>query len=167
MKTSIETRNGKPVTVIREPFAEKEAWVREQLEFGRAVVVEDMHGAYALLWGYDASKPDRAQYATGTGWYPFEVIAHVVTVLPALPSIPKTENDMRILSAYMAAGLKPVAQFGYPNQKYWNWPCEGHEVLTALVTESDYKILPDGITHAVDAEGNRHEIAIKGVSDAQ
>lgn len=160
MRTSIETRNGKLVTVIRHDFAEREAWVREQLAMGMPVVVADKDGCPRVL--RECSIPggtvSPAYYAYDGGYYFAEDIAHVVTVLPALPAR-ATAACIPLVCHYIACGLNLVLQVQDGRRE--------SRLITKLPEIFDY--MTDGMdqyrdffTHAVDALGYIHKIAIEG-----
>lgn len=144
MQTTIETIGGKLCTVIRKPFDAD--WVREQLSMGIPVVGELPRGERIPFYILDI---DQEFYD-----YPF-----VVTILPALPRHPKPE-DAPLLYRYAAEGIHLSFVWG-------NYTEEHYEMCTrssGIVEVMDYiqrKQIPlPTFSHAIDAQGNRHEIAI-------
>ncbi len=139
MKTHIETRNGKPVTVIKKPFDAERA--TEQLKSGDYVIIETQDGCeLPLITISEDGGVYVAVDVNSDAEFPLigilpNIIESVITILPALPKYPSlslkglSKTDM-LFCEYMANGLKPVLENGKET------------------------------THCIDVDGNRYEIAI-------
>lgn len=134
MKTSIETIGGKLCTVVRWPFAEREAWVRQQLAMGMPVAIENKHGRRIVLLDQYV---DEYYYIEIDGIERCCSKANFTNVIAVLPALPKdvSKASLDAMHAYQGVGLFP---FGGKN----------------------------GVTHATDGYGNRHEIAMEGEHEA-
>lgn len=98
MKTSIETRNGKLVTVIRKSFDAE--WVGEQLAVGMPVVAEYLNDGGSTYRKVLRDALERKCYEAQTEITPL----YTITILPALPRNPKPE-DVPLLYRYASEGL--------------------------------------------------------------
>ena len=150
MKVSIEEINGKKCTFIRRPFDEE--WVKQQLGMELGVAVE---------WRQPYESPIIATLITRNGardgyystafheWHKSEM--ELITILPPLPRHPKPE-DAKLLYRYMSEGLTVVARYTDP------WEGEDYEAYDLNMIAMLGTCLE--ITHCIDEEGNKVEVAI-------
>lgn len=160
--------------MVRWPFAEREAWVREQLAMGMPVLVADKHNIkYILLDEY----ADEYCYIEKDGIEPFHskaFFSHVITVLPALPASAHRKYA-GIYYNYINCGLFPAFYERGGNQL-------DRSGITHLIAVDkadpafftmragrydraiEYLQKPQ-FNHAIDAEGKRHEIAVEGMDE--
>jgi hypothetical protein len=164
---SIEEIGGRKVSVIRKPFDAE--WVREQLSMGAAVKCDCSvlsEGVFSNLIVGEA--PNGTFYQLGEEEPFFEIFPieercfmSTITILPPLPKHP-TPDDASLLYRYMSEGLQVHADIGnvklnepllgFDNSSIGEW-IFGH----GFYGHRHYKL---EITHAVNAQGKRVEVAI-------
>lgn len=163
MKTSIETINGELCTVVKRPF-DADA-VRKSLAMGVPVLVEDKHETRGTL-----VREIRRQSMGNGSWVIYydcacnvdghmtivEVRAaammYALTILPALSKHPKTE-DAALPYRYASEGIFLVGTYGDEDYE----TC-GFRQFLEMYHSGKLK----AVVGAVDADGNRVEVAIKG-----
>lgn len=187
MKTIIETINGKLVTVIRKPFDVE--WVKEQLSLGVPVVVELLSEAKAPApfvrpafnsewWVLFAKHTNREPihwymgHNQGKGVSDSileERIQSVITILPALPRDLRPEHAeevLHILHLYASYGF--YARLSDRLEQYTFIGRDIHKRILAANYATQVAI-PQGtkvtFIGAVDAQGNKVEVAIEGMHD--
>lgn len=161
-RVSIETIGGKLCTVIRRPFDTE--WVREQLAMGVPVIAERISLQRFLLvrddheGKYKGIKAD-SPYGYYSEGRTIDIAPHIfeytITILPALPRNPKPEHAA-LLYRYASESL---------NVRY--------EIMDADLRCADglgigdilnhLGCCPIEITHCLDTQGNRVEVAIEEV----
>lgn len=148
MKTEIITINDKQYTRITQPANHE--WIKEQLEMGEPVNLENEYGIFSAATIATLASDGKEFYAgfdelADRTYSDKEKVQSIVTTLPALPRYPKAE-DMLLVHRYEAEGLNIMGRFKHDAE----W-IENEGVCCGVAEE---------ITHAVDSEGNRIEVAI-------
>lgn len=134
MKTTIETINGKPMTVVWHGVASVGNFTKE----------------YADLWRWEPLNDGSAILID---------IDHIATALPALPRHPK-HSDAPLLYRYMAEGIVPRGNY---YDTHAGKERRDHSALSFMTYMYDCNNCRREITHATDsATGERVSVAISG-----
>lgn len=154
MKTHIETINGKECTVIKKPFDAE--WVKGKLTIKQCVQLGYKYHSnifYAISYkdDYFEGIKDGQAFSHSVLASNFE---HTITILPALPKYPAAQ-DAGLLYQYASEGLFAVINYKTAHEGHWSWGSIGCGESWLKKDE-----LNMSTTHCIDADGNRHDIAI-------
>jgi len=150
MQVTPETIYGKLCTVIRRPFNAE--WVHNELSLWRLPLCEH-RGRWEHItgdWCFENGAPSGDFKLHGGQLTRSEHIDYTVTILPPLPRNP-TKDDAWLLYLYASHGLFAVWE-SIDSYEYKHFPDRMYSLLSGCKNT--------GITHAVDAEGNKQEVAI-------
>lgn len=188
MQVTAETINGIACTVIRRPF--DAAAVRESLAMGVPVVAD--HARHGVVFIEPYENPmlyDYLNFCTFTkpvdsddnyhGCSPRIDFHYTLTILPALPRHPKPE-DAALLLRYQAEGIFFKGRVVLEINGEHRYQCENTYVECRPYVDGFWIDTGSGgngcfnlngdyyveITHAVDAQGNKIDIAITDRSEA-
>lgn len=170
MQVSPEIISGKLVTIIRRPFeADK---VRESLERGVPVVVEAAFDPYKpteifrsilVEWNERVGCFDAYEGCVET-----DEILSVLTILPPLPRRP-TAEDAGLLHRYASEGLFVEGKYEHCTK---GWVQTSFEITMRYVTrgmikDAEFPFKPIEVFCAINAQGERVEVAFVGGDDEQ
>lgn len=118
--------------------------------------IESINGKqYTVVWHDAVQSFNGTMTATHSGFVWHIGSKCVATLLPALPRYPKPE-DARLLYRYMAEGIEPKGNV-------WIGGSIEHESYSVRGILNAVRIgQQTEITHALDSDGNRIEVAIEG-----
>lgn len=159
MKVSIETIGDKHCTVIRKPFDAE--WVAEQINMEQSVLActDERAVDYFTLWNYSGE-----DFMSGGGKVIHEDdLIYTLTILPALPRNPKPE-DAPLLYRYMAEGIEAISTLYDDGAERFVNNVDFLTMLSQLKHYGNKEVDGGGmyiqITHAIDVDGNKLEVAI-------
>lgn len=168
MKVTSENISGRLVTVIRRPF-DADA-VRESLAIGVPTVVETVHGGRNVvhkeieLVSVFSDGSSRIQYDCGDTKILAVSVKSIITILPPLPRHPTLEHA-GLLYRYASEGVFAVLDYEVATDVVESLVFRGmriDDVAAPWLGDWGSQWKNAEITHAVDASGDRLDVAIEG-----